>query len=327
MHQVSVIVPIFKVEQFIVRCAQQLLGQSLESVQLIFVDDCSPDNSMALLEETIQAHGASSKDIQIIRHERNKGLAAARNTGLSVATGEYILHCDSDDYLELDALELLYSKAKEGDADIVWSDWYLTYASAERYMPQPNYATAYEALQGVLGGGMKFNVWNKLVRRSLYTAYDIQFPEGHNMGEDMTMIMLFAVATKVAYVPKGLYHYVRLNENAYTQQQTPQQLADIQFNAERVVEFLQNHSIQNVTPTDIRIFQLNVKYPFLTTGKKDDFKRWQEWFPEANAYICKNHTMGLRARFLQWSASKKLYSVVKLHALLLSYYYNRFSTK
>lgn len=327
MYHVSVIIPVFKVEQFIVRCAKCLLEQSLENIQLIFVDDCSPDNSIALLEKTLQEHPACTKEVQILHHEHNKGLAAARNTGLAVATGEYVLHCDSDDYLELDALEQFYTKAKAADADIVWSDWYLTFATAERYMSQPQYATAQEALQGVLGGGMKFNVWNKLVRRSLYVQHQIAFPEGHNMGEDMTMIMLFAVAQRVASFPKALYHYVRLNENAYTQQQTPQQLADILFNANRVTDFLQHHSTLQITSADISIFQLNVKFPFLATGKREDYHRWQTWFPEANSYICKNHSMGVRARFLQWCASKNLFFIVKCHALFLSYYYKRYSTR
>ena len=202
--KVSVIIPIYNVSRFIVRCVNSLMMQTLDEIEYIFVNDATPDNSMELLRGVIERYPGRSAQVRIVNHMQNKGLPAARNTGLNVATGEYIIHCDSDDFVEPDMLELMYQTAKERDADFVWSDWFLSYENKERYMVQPSYSTPYEALKGMLDGSMKYNVWNKLVKRSLYVDNDISFPAGHGMGEDMTMIRLAACATVIAYIPKAL---------------------------------------------------------------------------------------------------------------------------
>ena len=93
-YKVSVIVPIYKVEKFIARCAKQLFEQTLPEVEYIFVNDCTPDNSMLELAKTIQAYPHKEHAIRICTHEVNKGLPSARNTGLQHAQGEFIFHCD-----------------------------------------------------------------------------------------------------------------------------------------------------------------------------------------------------------------------------------------
>ncbi len=116
--KVSVISPFYKVAPFIERCAESLLGQTLEDVEFIFVDDASPDESRELLEKVIARH--PERDARIVTHEANKGLPAARNAGLAVATGEFIFHCDSDDWVEPDMLEKMYKAAADNGADYVY---------------------------------------------------------------------------------------------------------------------------------------------------------------------------------------------------------------
>lgn len=317
----SVIIPIYRVESYIERCTRSLMEQTLADVEYIFVDDCSPDRSVEVLQRVMAEYPEREKQVQIIRHEQNRGLPAARNTGLAHATGEYIFHCDSDDYLESDALERLYNRAVECDADIVYSDWYLNSATKERYMPCPEYATPEDALCGLLHGTMKYNVWNKLVKRELYDSTALHpfggagmgaFPEGHGMGEDMTMILLFARANKVAYLPHPTYHYVRQNENAFTAARSDVSYDDLRFNANRILEALH----RKVFATDLDCFKLNVKYPFLISNRREDYERWHRWFPEANDYIpC--HQVSLRARFLERCAQKNLHWILKVHFFLL----------
>lgn len=322
VYKISVIIPVFKVEKHIVRCAHMLFEQTLKEVEYLFIDDRSPDKSIDVLKEVLEIYPHRHLGVKFITHPLNKGLPAARNSGLSKATGEYVFHCDSDDYLERDALEIFYNKAKEADADIVWSDWYLTYAEKERYMKQPSHSSAQEALFSILSGGMKFNVWNKLVRRQLYVENDITFPEGYNMGEDMTMILLFSVAKKVAYIPRALYHYVRTNEHAYTRQRTLKQFLDVQYNAERVISFIQHKSIHDIPNLYLNNFKLNVKYPLLTTGIKEDYLRWLSWFPEVNSDVLLNKSIGGRARLIQWLAAKKCWALVWLNAYLTEKFYS-----
>lgn len=161
-YKVSVIIPVYKVEKFIGRCVKSLMEQTLQDVEYIFVDDASPDGSIVILRNVLADYPERSNHVKILTHTENKGLPAARNTGLSVAQGEYIFHCDSDDFVEVNMLEQLYHKVTETDVDIVWCDWYLTFENSERYMKQPAYNTPLEALKAMLGGAMKYNVWNKL---------------------------------------------------------------------------------------------------------------------------------------------------------------------
>jgi len=309
---VSVIIPIYKVEKYIEKCAISLFEQTLKDIEYIFVDDCSPDDSIQVLCNVIKKYPERQKQVRIISHERNKGLPAARNTGLDYSTGEYVFHCDSDDYVEKDMLEQMYNTAKVKDADIVWSDWFLSFNKNERYMKQPRYETANDALKGILIGVMKYNVWNKLVKKSLYNENNIKFPSGHGMGEDMIMIRLFACAKRVAYIPRAFYHYVRLNENAFTKITSEKHLQDILYNTNEAVNFLERKNGKALNK-EIICFKLNVKYPFLISDNWSMYKIWKSLFPETNAYIIRIRHFSFKSRMLQYAAYKNQLWLVWLY--------------
>lgn len=314
--KVSVIIPVYRVEKFIEKCAASLFSQTLDDVEFIFVDDASPDNSMAVLEKCIQQYPQRKAQIRMLTHKENKGLPAARNTGLAVASGEYVFHCDSDDFVEPDMLETLYDEAKKKDADIVWCDWYLSFEHNERYMKQPDYATPMEALKAMLAGLMKFNVWNKLVRRRLYVDNQIAFPAGYAMGEDMTMMLLFAVAGRVAYIPQAFYHYVKLNTEAYSQNFSLNHLESVKHNI-RTVELFLHSRLGNALDLEIACMKLEAKFPFLMSDRKEMYRLWERTYPEANAYILRNHYISRRRRWVQWCAAKRLWFLVRLHGWIV----------
>lgn len=312
-YKVSVIVPIYKVEKFIARCADSLLRQTLEKVEFIFVNDATPDKSMEVLREVIAKYPVRKADIVLLVHDENKGLPAARNTGLEHARGEYIFHCDSDDYVEPDMLEKLYQAASEKQADIVWCDWFLSFAKNERYMKQPDFATAEEALRAMLGGRMKFNVWNKLVKRELYTENNITFPSGYALGEDMTMMMLFVHAKRVTYMPKAFYHYVKLNASAISSNYSEKSWDALKYNVTRIEKYLQN-IYGDKFDREIAFLKLEVKFPLLImSAQLSSYHLWNECYPEANSFILKNKNVSLRSRIVQICAHYHLYGFVWLH--------------
>lgn len=318
---ISVIVPVYNVERFITRCVCSLFAQTMDAgVEFIFVDDATPDSSIEALQNCLRQYPQRQKQVKLLRHSVNKGLPAARNTGLQAATGTYIYHCDSDDYLESDALESMYNAAMCQEADIVWCDWFLSFEKKERYMKQPAYDTAIDALKGILSGAMKYNVWNKLVKRQLYVGNHIKFPEGHGMGEDMTMIQLFACADKVCYLPQAYYHYVRLNAQAFTQMggspHKRQHLDDLRYNVSRILQFIKQR-FGNQLDRELAFFMLDAKFPFLITDQKTSYQRWKEWFPEANRYIWQNKQISYRSRLLQFMAAKGQFWYVRLYYMLL----------
>lgn len=316
-YSVSVIIPVYNVGKFIERCVRSLMEQTMDNVEYIFVDDASPDNSIQILQEVLADYPNRRDNVRILTHAENKGLPAARNTGLAVATGKYIFHCDSDDFVEPDMLEQLYGNAIKCDADIVWCDWYLTFENSERYMKQPAYGTPLEALKAMLSGAMKYNVWNKLVRRSIYVENKIKFPAGYGMGEDMTIMLLFAYAERISYLPHAFYHYVKLNTNAFSQTYSKRHLQELQHNVATITDKLET-LFGNTLEQEISFLKLEAKFPFLFSNDRKKRKLWQEWYPEANRFILQNHNISMRSRLIQWCAWKNLNFIVSIYRWLLN---------
>ena len=317
INKVSVIIPIYNVDKFIYRCGQSLLEQSLQEVELIFVDDCTHDNSIEILRNLISEYPDNMKQIKILHHDVNRGLPSARNTGLKHATGEFVFHCDSDDWLEPNALEVLYNKAVNDGADIVWCDYFMSFEKNERYMSQSvgsldSMFTSIDIIKYLLGGKLKYNVWNKLVKRDLYTINNISFPDGYGMGEDMTMIRLFAFANSVSYLNLALYHYVQLNNNAFTKNTTSKHLNDVLYNVNSLVSFLKNR-FQNDLDDYINYFKLITKLPFLISTSDESYDRWNSWYLESNAYIDSNPFFNFRTKLIQKAALYKQYWFLKLY--------------
>ena len=116
--KVSIIVPIYNVEKYLHQCVNSLLNQILKDIEIILVDDESPDNCPAMCDE----YAKQDSRIKVI-HKKNEGLGYARNSGLEIATGEYIAFVDSDDYVELDAYQKLYSIAVDKKTDVLYFFW------------------------------------------------------------------------------------------------------------------------------------------------------------------------------------------------------------
>lgn len=315
--KVSVIVPIYKVEDFISRCANSLLRQTMTDLEYIFVNDATPDASVEKLLEVLQQYPERSAKVKIVHHEKNKGLPSARNTGLSIATGEYVFHCDADDYVDSIMLETLYNAAVNNNADIVYCDWYLSFNKTERYMRQPKYDSPCEAVKAMLGGAMKYNVWNKLVKKAVYENNKLLFPDGYGMGEDMTMIIAFINATRIKYVHKAFYHYVKTNTSAFTQSFSHKNLVDLQYNVSRVENEIHKHYGTSLEK-ELAFLKLETKFPLLIMGTNhEQYREWTALYPESNKYIWQNKYISFRSRMLEWLACKRQWWLVELYYLLV----------
>jgi len=319
--KVSIIIPIFGVEKFIEKCARSLFEQTYHNIEYIFVDDCSPDNSINILKNVLDEYPIRKKQTKIITHKVNKGLPTARNSGLKLATGTYIFHCDSDDWIEQSAIEEMYKAITKNNADILWCDWYLSFKKNERYISQKSdkkgILRGLDAIKLILGGKIRHNVWNKLIKRELYLRNNISFPCNYGMGEDLTMIKLFAFTDKICYLPKALYHYAQTNENAFTQTTTEMHLKQLKYNIDDISIFLQNR-YNNEIDKYIYFIKLNAKLNFLISNDKKSYKKWLDWFPEANRYIDKNYMFSKRIKILQKMALKRQFWFLKLHYYLIT---------
>lgn len=311
-YKISVITPVYNVEAFISRCIISLMKQTLDEIEYIFVDDASPDSSIGILQEILNRYPERNSHVRLIRHDKNLGLPAARNSGLEVASGDYIFHCDSDDFVEKDMLETMYKAAVMNNADIVYCDWYLSFKNNERYMKQPECSSSMEALKSMLRGIMKYNVWNKLVKRCLYKDNNIIFPAGYGMGEDLTMVRLVARAEKIVHIPEAFYHYVQSNTGAFSKTYSERHLLELRHNVSMLTDDLYKIYGSSIE-REIAFLKLDVKYPFLISDDPAKYALWQEWYPEANEYICQNRYVSPRRRYIQWLAWKKQFWAIRIY--------------
>lgn len=206
MPKVSVIVPVYRVENYIERCARTLFCQTLDDIEYIFIDDCSPDRSMEILKNTLSDYPNRLSQVRFIRMEKNVGTAVVRKVGIEAATGEYYIHCDSDDWIENTMYEKLYCTAVSGQYDMVLSGFYLT--DGQEIMSKETYLSAKEELlsQEIVSDRIANYHWNKLIARKM-REYIIEWPKD-NKCEDGVIIPQVAInCRKIGIVHEALYYY------------------------------------------------------------------------------------------------------------------------
>ena len=215
MPKVSIIVPIYNVEKYIARCARSLFEQTLDDIEYIFVNDCTPDNSIEILKSILDEYPQRAQFVQIINHETNKGLTKTRNTGLSIARGDYIAHCDSDDWVDVDMYRRLYCQAIESNSDIVYSDIYLAHENKlERYNSVCYNKDKTELLKNYISTKWTSLV-NMIVKRSIYVDNKLNSPEHICYCEDFWLsVRLFYYASKITKVNEPFYYYYQCNNSS-----------------------------------------------------------------------------------------------------------------
>ncbi len=217
MLKISLLIPIYGVERYIEKCVHSLFSQTAKNVEYIFVDDCSPDSSITLLYRVLDEYPHRRNQVSVIRHPQNMGLAAARNTALEHATGKYVLHVDSDDYLEQNAVEVLALKAEQEDADIVVFDFIQVFQTKSVRTTEQIQPDRVAYIRHLFRRQASVTVCGKMIRRSLYVASGVRAVAGLNFGEDyVTTPRLVYSAKKIVKLNLPLYYYVRFNTNSYT---------------------------------------------------------------------------------------------------------------
>lgn len=214
MPQISVIIPAYKTQQYVERCVHSVLEQTLDNIEIILVNDSSPDNTLSIIEQ-IASTWSGNKTIRIISHERNRGLSAARNTGSAHAQGEFIYFLDSDDYIAPDALETLLKSARAEDAPVTIGG-VLEVDLEDRPLEHQICHMQDTVLQGrkeILHALRIFDIyisgWNKLVRRDWLQENKIFFDDGY-LHEDWPWCLRLALhANKIVCNTHVCYYYVR----------------------------------------------------------------------------------------------------------------------
>lgn len=306
-HKVSIIVPIYNVSKYIKRCAISLFEQTYSDIEYIFVNDCTLDNSMDVLSDIIRLYPTREPSITILKHPINKGLAAARNTGFKAAHGEYILNIDSDDYIEFDMVDCMVKKAVETDSDIVVCDHLLQWNKVSCYCFQ-NYAednVTYTKM--LLSFDVTPNVWNKMIKRSLYVNNGVCSVEGVDTGEDYQLIPRLAYfATSIAKVDLPFYHYIQTNRSSYMKNYSHKSIISLIKVLDILKDFFEEKDDKEVYQDALLRGRLKFKILMIKVSSYNERPWIASLYPETDSLISKID-ISIQGRITLFLAKKKLF--------------------
>lgn len=208
MHPlISVIVPIYKVEKYLCKCVDSIINQTYKNLEIILVDDGSPDNCGAICDDY------AKKDSRItVVHKENGGLSDARNAGMKIATGEYVSFIDSDDYISEDFIETLYNISVNENSDIVECNLYRFREQdiievSESPLKNETFETEKALAMLIQENEFHQHVWNKLYKSDI--ALKVPFEKGKLNEDEFWTYQIFGQAKKVSKVNKEMYFYLQ----------------------------------------------------------------------------------------------------------------------
>lgn len=208
---VSVIIPVYQVSEYVERCIRSVMAQSYANMECVIVDDATQDDSIVKCEALIRDYDGPIR-FRILHHERNRGLSAARNTGMKAATGDYVYYLDSDDYIPADCIERLVSVLKDHPGmEMVQGNCVMTGNGPDRRLYIPDHPIVTTDSDGTRrefyeSRHIYISVWNKLLSRSFLEAHDIYCREGIEF-EDLPWVFLLMKHLQRAYLYNGITHY------------------------------------------------------------------------------------------------------------------------
>ena len=215
MPKISIIVPVYKVERCIERCVRSLFEQTLDDIEYIFVDDASPDKSISIIKSVLLEYPNRKNSVKFVKHLTNRGLSSARNSGLEIATGDFLAHCDSDDWVDREMYEILYKKAIENHSDLVYSDLFLVLKDATIKYESVKYSSDKVKLLCRYIASKWTSLVNLLVHSSVYKNNNLKCPVHICYCEDFWLsVRLFYYAQRITKVNNGFYFYDQTNETS-----------------------------------------------------------------------------------------------------------------
>lgn len=269
---VSIVIPIYKVEEYINRCVDSIIRQTYKNLEIILVDDGSPDKCGSICDD----YSVYDDRIKVI-HKNNGGLSDARNAGIDIAQGNYITFVDSDDWVNENYIDTLYNLITKADAEIAACNFQKT--SDENNVNEFNFVEEYQysniqALEEMMGQLYVQMVvaWGKLYKRSLFN--DVRFPVGRVHEDEFTTYKLIYKANKIVYTPAQLLYYWQRNDSITGSEINHKNLYDAFKALEERAIFLYNVGLEKLSSKAYRSYF--VKYVCIDSEIEmigDDYNR------------------------------------------------------
>lgn len=304
--EISVIVPIYCVESCIERCVRSLFEQTLGNIEYIFVDDCSPDNSIDILNRILEEYPNRKPQVRIIRHKTNLGAAIARKNGILAATGEYIIHCDSDDWVDRDMYRAMYEKAKSEDLDmVVCKSMFYTNGITQDIVYYDIREHKFDFFSDVIAHKTQISLCGTLVRTSTFHNNLILYPNAH-MYEDVALFtQITYYSNRIGVIEQPYYFYYQNPKSICNHKSEIQCIKKWQHskdNVDLIMDFLRSKNEYDKYRASILHLKHQVRgflYPLLKENMKY-YNQWYNTYPELNIQyvLAKKEPLSLKILFI-----------------------------
>ncbi|MDD5783069.1 MAG: glycosyltransferase family 2 protein [Muribaculaceae bacterium] len=299
MAKISIIVPVYNTAKYLERCIDSIVAQTYTDWELLLIDDGSTDRSGDICDR----YAASDPRIQAF-HKPNGGLTSARNHGLERASGEWITHIDSDDWVEPEMLAKMLAKAEESDADVVIGDFYFAWDDQRKLYQSIDWDDDKTASLNRYIASVWTTAWGSIAKRSLYIDNNIKSPEGITYCEDFhLMVRLCYFAKHIAHLKRPLYNYWQQQESLM-HNKTENAEKDSQHVYLDIVQFFKNYGVY----ADYRrtlCWRMISTYAetVLNVSYWDDFRRI---LPEKRHFICSHPYINAKLKLNMWCLTHHL---------------------
>ena len=243
--KVSVLVPVYKAEKYIEKCSRSIFAQTYSNLECVFVNDCTPDNSIQVLLKVIEDYPNRKEQIRIINNTKNLGAAASKNLAIKYATGDFICFVDSDDWLDVDAIELLIKRHVETHADVIWGLMTIHTKDGIMELKEPSYRDKNHLINSYIterAGGTLLSNSRRIIRKELIELNGIRMMEGLNFSEDRLFMNQVAYnANGFSIIDRPVYHYNKLNDDSQTEK-----IVNKKGFAKRYIQMIGNYQLIEV---------------------------------------------------------------------------------
>jgi len=255
MIKVSVIVPFYNVEQYIEKCLDTLVNQTLKEIEIILVNDGSKDKSKDIVKKYLEDYPEKI----VYLEKENGGLSDARNYAIPYAKGEYIAFLDSDDYVEKNMYNDMYEKAKQENSCMVECDFYWEYKDKRKQDIGKEYKEKKEMLKNI-----RVVAWNKLIKREILEKTQIKFPKGYRYEDVEFTYKLIPYLEKVSFLRKPYVHYIqRQGSISNSQNERTKEIFDV---LEHVIEYYKEKQLYEQYKEVLEY--IYVRYAFCSSLKR-----------------------------------------------------------
>lgn len=293
--KISIIVPVYKVEEYLEKCIESLISQTYRNLEIILVDDGSPDKC----GEICDSYAAKDNRIKVI-HKKNEGVAMARNDGLDIAQGDFISFVDSDDWLDLDTYECFVESMRKYKVDCVTGCCHVVIDRDGKldYRPVTERKTTIKtqlgAMKSVLVDGSA--IWNRLFKKEVFE--ELRFPVGRINDDEYTVLRAYASCDRILFLSRPTYYY-RIRKNSITTSAFSMRKVDVFYNARDNMEYIINEKPKLKEYAEVKfvkaglycyynLLKMKTEEPEIKQQKKETLRKIRKELREKRSSILHN---------------------------------------